>query len=155
MQYCPHCMNPATGEVCPSCGGQVRWQAPSNQLPVGTLLRSTGGHVYQIGAAKGQGGFGITYAALDLMNQNRVAIKEYFPSRCASRDNVTRVISATGQQDSFGSGLRSFLDEGKMLSAVGALDSVVSVRDFFEANGTAYIVMEYVDGVPLHEVVRR
>ena len=155
MQYCPHCMNPATAEVCPNCGGQVRWQAPSNQLPVGTLLRSTGGHVYQIGAAKGQGGFGITYAALDLMNQSRVAIKEYFPSRCASRDNVTRVISATGQQDSFAGGLRSFLEEGKMLSAVGALESVVSVRDFFEANGTAYIVMEYVDGIPLHEVVRR
>ena len=148
-------MNPATGDVCPSCGGQVRWQAPSNQLPVGSLLRSNGGHVYQIGAAKGQGGFGITYAALDLMNQSRVAIKEYYPSRSASRDNVTRVIPATGQQESFQSGLRSFLEEGKMLSAVGALPSVVSVRDFFESNGTAYIVMEYVDGIPLHEVVRR
>jgi len=155
MNYCPHCMKPATGEVCPSCGGQVHWQAPANQLPVGTLLRSPGGHIYQIGAAKGQGGFGITYAALDLMNQNRVAIKEYFPSRSASRDNVTRVICATGQMEGFRNGLRSFLEEAKMLSAVGALDSVVSIRDFFEGNGTAYIVMEYVDGIPLHEVVRR
>ena len=155
MHYCPHCMKPATGEICPTCGGQVRWQAPSNQLPVGTLLRSTGGHVYQIGAAKGQGGFGITYAALDLMNQSRVAIKEYYPSRSASRDNVTRVIPATGQMENFQSGLRSFLEEGRMLSAVGALSSVVSVRDYFESNGTAYIVMEYVDGIPLHEVVRR
>lgn len=154
MNYCPHCMSPATGAICPSCGGQVHWEAPSNQLPVGTLLRSPGGHVYQIGAAKGQGGFGITYAALDLMNQNRIAIKEYYPIRCATRGTVTQVIPSTGQQENFRSGLRSFLEEGKMLSAVGALPSVVSVRDFFESNGTAYIVMEYVDGVPLHGVVK-
>jgi len=51
--------------------------------------------------------------------------------------------------------MRSFLEEGMMLSAVCALESVVSVRDYFEANGTAYLVMEYVDGIPLHEVLRR
>ena len=146
-------MNPATGSVCSSCGKETNWQAPANQLPVGTLLRSANGHVYQVGAAKGQGGFGITYAALDLRSNSRVAIKEYYPSHWASRDAMTRVIWATGQQDHFRSGLKSFLEEAKMLSAVGALDSVVSVRDYFEANGTAYLVMEYVDGDPLHKVV--
>jgi len=155
MLFCPHCMNPATGNICSSCGKETHWQAPANQLPVGTLLRSTNGHIYQIGAAKGQGGFGITYAALDLRINGRVAIKEYYPSHWASRDTMTRVIWATGHQDHFRHGLKSFLEEAKMLSAVAALDSVVSVRDYFEANGTAYLVMEYVDGIPLHEVVAR
>ena len=155
MDYCPHCMRPATGKFCPACGGQIQWKAPSCQLPVGTLLRGSTGRVYQIGAAKGQGGFGITYAALDLENWNRLAIKEYFPSSSASRDNRNGVIPTTGQQDSYHIGMKHFLEEGRMLSSVGALPSVVSVRDSFEANGTAYIVMEYVEGLPLHEVVKR
>ena len=153
MDYCPHCMTRTTSQVCPSCGKATHWQAPANQLPVGTLLRSNGDHIYQLGAAKGQGGFGITYAAMDLRTNSRVAIKEYFPSHCAGRDTMTRVICSTGQRDSFESGLRSFLQEAKTLSSVGALDSVVSVRDVFESNGTAYIVMEYVDGQALNQVV--
>ena len=153
MDYCPHCMTPTTGQICPACGKPAQWQAPTSQLPVGTLLRSSGGHVYQLGAAKGQGGFGITYAAMDLRTNTRVAVKEYFPSHCAGRDTMTRVICATGHQDNFATGLQRFLQEAKMLSSVGALDSVVSVRDFFESNGTAYIVMEYVDGNALNDVV--
>ena len=155
MDYCPHCMTPATGQLCPACGKSVHWQAPTNQLPVGTLLRSSGDHVYQLGAAKGQGGFGITYAAMDLRTNTRVAIKEFFPSHCAGRDTMTRVICATGHQDNFATGLQSFLQEAKTLSSVGALESVVSVRDFFESNGTAYIVMEYVDGSGLNDVVAK
>lgn len=155
MEYCPHCMRPASGDFCPNCGGEIHWRAPACQLPVGSLLRGTTGRVYQIGAAKGQGGFGITYAAMDLESWNPVAIKEYFPSRCASRDPLNMVVPTTGQMDSFQSGMDGFLEEGRMLSSVGALPSVVSVRDSFEANGTAYIVMEYVEGVPLHEVVKQ
>jgi len=153
MEFCPHCMKPSDGEICTHCGGQIHWTAPATQLPLGTLLRGESGRVYQIGAAKGQGGFGITYAAMDLMNNTRVAIKEYYPTRCASRDHMNHVVPTTGQQDTYRGGMNSFLEEAKMLSAVGALPSVVSVRDYFEANGTAYLVMEYVDGIPLHEVV--
>ena len=155
MEYCPHCMRPATGTFCENCGGQIQWQNPVCQIPVGTLLRGSTGRVYQIGAAKGQGGFGITYAAMDLASWDRVAIKEYYPSSSASRDTMNTVIPTTGQTESFRKGMDSFLEEGRMLSTVGALPSVVSVRDSFEANGTAYIVMEYVDGQPLHEVVKK
>jgi len=133
----------------------VDWTAPATQLPMGTQLRGSSGTVYQIGAAKGQGGFGITYAAMDLMKGQRVAIKEYFPSRCATRTKGNRVQPLQGQQTVYQGGMRSFLEEAMMLSAVSALPSVVSVRDYFEANGTAYLVMEYVDGIPLHEVLRR
>ena len=153
MDYCPHCMTHTTAQNCPSCGKPTRWQAPANQLPVGTLLRGSGEHIYQLGAAKGQGGFGITYAAMDLQTNARVAVKEYYPSHCASRDNMTRVICSTGQQSSFDSGLSSFLQEARTLASVGALDSVVGIRDYFESNGTAYIVMEYVDGYALNQVV--
>lgn len=153
MEYCPHCMRPASGAVCASCGGQMNWTAPLGQLPLGTLLRGSENHTYQIGAARGQGGFGITYAAMDLSNGERVAVKEYFPTRCAQRNQLQQVMPMTGQDDNYRGGLKSFLEEAMMLSAVGALPSVVTVKDYFEANGTAYLVMEFVDGVPLHQVV--
>ena len=153
MEYCPHCMRPAIGTVCASCGGSINWTAAPGQLPVGTLLQGSDGHTYQIGAARGQGGFGITYAALDLTTNGRVAIKEYFPTRCAQRNQVNQVIPHTGQAEIYRGGMKSFLEEAMMLSAVGALPSVVTVHDCFEGNGTAYIVMEFVDGMPLHQVV--
>ena len=155
MEFCPHCMKPAQGAICGNCGGTMAWKATSTQLPLGSQLRGSNGTLYQVGAAKGQGGFGITYAAMDMMKGQRVAIKEYYPARCASRGRDFRVYPLAGQQQIFLGGMRSFLEEGMMLSAVCALESVVSVRDYFEANSTAYIVMEYVDGIPLHEVLRR
>jgi len=155
MEFCPHCMRPTASKICSNCGSNVDWTAPATQLPLGTQLRGASGAVYQIGAAKGQGGFGITYAAMDLMKGQRVAIKEYFPTRCATRGQHYRVIPMSGQQAVYQGGMHSFLEEAMMLSAVCALKSVVSVRDYFEANGTAYLVMEYVDGIPLHEVLRR
>ena len=155
MEYCPHCMKTTEGSHCQHCGGEVAWTAPTGQLAVGTQLRGSSGAVYMLGAAKGQGGFGITYAAMNLMNGRRVAIKEYFPTRCATRSGQTTVRPQTNMDPIFQGGKKSFLEEAMMLSAVCALKSVVSVQDYFEANGTAYIVMEYVDGIPLHEVVRR
>ncbi len=153
MEFCPHCMKPSTGEYCRHCGGQMHWEAQTGQLPCGTLLSGSGGIMYQIGAAKGQGGFGITYAAMDLNNANRVAIKEYFPTRFAMRTPIQKIACMMGQEKAFQKGLRDFLKEAQMLAAVGVLPSVVSVIDFFEANGTAYLVMEYVEGIPLHQAV--
>ena len=153
MNFCPHCMRPATGEVCTSCGGPVNWAAAPGQLPLSTMLRGAEGHTYQTGAARGQGGFGITYGAMDLTSAQRVAIKEYFPTRCAMRTKNHQITPMPGQNDIFHGGKKSFLEEAMMLSAVGALPSVVSVKDYFEANGTAYLVMEFVDGVPLHQIV--
>ena len=155
MQFCPHCMKPATGAVCGNCGGNMNWKAPASQLPVGTQLRGRSGDLYSVGAAKGQGGFGITYAAMDMMKGDRVAIKEYFPSRCASRGQDLRVVPQSGQEQVYLGGKKSFLDEAMMLTKVAHLESVVRVKECFEANGTAYLVMEYVDGIPLHEVLRR
>ena len=155
MQFCPHCMNPATGAICGKCGGDLNWKAPASQLPLGTQLRGRNGTVYSIGAAKGQGGFGITYAAMDMMKGHRVAIKEYYPSRCASRGPNFRVVPQQGQEQIYMGGMKSFLEEAMMISKVSSLDSVVCVYECFEANGTAYLVMEYVDGEPLHQILQK
>lgn len=155
MEYCPHCMKPTEGPVCTSCGGQVDWKAGAGQLSVGSLLRGSNNHTYQIGAARGQGGFGITYAAMDLDTGERIAIKEYFPTRCAQRTQLNQVTPMTGQTETYQGGMKSFLEEAMMLSAVGAVPSVVTVKDYFKANGTAYLAMEFVDGVPLHQVVSK
>lgn len=151
----PSLYAPCFREVLHRLRGRIVWTAAPGQLALGTLLQGSDNHTYQVGAARGQGGFGITYAAMDLTAVNRVAIKEYYPTRCASRTQMGQVTPMTGQAEFYAGGLKSFLEEARMLSAVGALPSVVSVRDYFEANGTAYLVMEYVDGIPLHEVVNR
>lgn len=155
MNYCPYCMQPAEGPICGYCGRSAQVQSEPGQLPVGTILQSSQGMTYQIGAVLGQGGFGITYAAMALNSLSRVAIKEYFPANYASRISGTQVFRLHGYEQRFANGIRGFMDEAMMLSAVGALPSVVSVMDHFEANGTAYLVMEFVDGVPLHHVVER
>ena len=158
MQYCPHCMKPATGPRCPNCGGDVSWTGQRGiDLPVGTILSGGNGlRTYQIGAARGKGGFGITYIALETNSGRRMAIKEYFPTRCAFRGgNGVDVQAMTGQEEPFQSGMKSFLDEGKMLLSQDDLPCVVHVIDYFQANGTAYLVMEYLDGVALHTQMAR
>ena len=155
MKYCPHCMKTTEGEYCQYCGKQTTWEAAAGQLPLGTLLQSPQGNTYQLGAVRGQGGFGITYAAMDLRTSKRVAVKEYFPTNSATRSRTNQVSYMTGQDDIYQAGMRSFLEEAMMLAAVGALPSVVTVLECFEANGTAYLVMEFVDGVPLHHIVNK
>lgn len=156
MEYCPHCMHPVQGSKCPLCGGDVTWKGAPPQLPVGTMLSSKGtGHTYQVGAARGQGGFGITYIGLDLQNRKRVAIKEYFPVRCSMRTEGIISAPKTGMESLYAGGMASFLKEAQMLSALEPAPSIVRVYDFFEANSTAYLVMEFVDGEPLYKKVRR
>lgn len=150
MDYCPHCIRPAKGNRCAHCGGDLHWTAQPHQLPVGSFLRGSQEHTYQLGAVIGQGGFGMTYIAMDLQTSERVAIKEYFPTRCAQRSGCT-VAPVPGQEENYASGLRSFLAEAEMLAGVEVLPTIVSTRDYFEVNGTAYLVMEYLDGVPLHK----
>ena len=156
MEYCPHCMHPVQGSRCSLCGGDVAWKGTPPQLPVGTMLSSKGsGHTYQVGAARGQGGFGITYIGLDLNNRKRVAIKEYFPVRCSRRTDGIVSEPKTGMESLYTGGMESFLKEAQMLSALEPALSIVRVYDFFEANHTAYLVMEFVDGEPLYKKVRR
>lgn len=156
MEYCPYCMRPASGTVCKSCGKPLAWTPWEGQLPAGTVLDGSGLHRYLTGAAIGQGGFGITYIAVEPDSGRRVAVKECFPVQCVARgrDGVS-VEAKPGMTEQLQGALNSFLDEARLLAKQNELKSVVQVLDFFSTNGTAYLVMEYLDGVTLHDKVMR
>lgn len=154
-QFCPHCMQIVNGNPCPHCGGDLRVRSAPAQLPVGTVLE-VGISRYQIGIALGQGGFGITYIAVDLRTGQRVAIKEYFPNLCAYRaEDHIRVRAAQGKEAMFLGGRTSFLKEAQMLASIGMKPGIVEIYNYFETNGTAYLVMEYLNGMTLKSIVSK
>lgn len=152
-EFCPRCMQPVNGDKCPHCGSDVHVKATNAQLPVGTILE-TGISRYQIGVALGQGGFGITYIAMDLRSHQRVAVKEYFPNLCAQRgDDHISVFPKPNRESMFMGGRSSFLKEAQMLASLEKMPGIVEILNYFEINGTAYLVMEYLDGVTLKKLV--
>ncbi|HET9651074.1 MAG TPA: serine/threonine-protein kinase, partial [Usitatibacter sp.] len=119
-------------------------QAPDVVLPPGFRL-----HEYRIDAVLGQGGFGIAYAATDVNLDARVVIKEYLPEGFAYRADDYTVCARTDEdQDFYQGGLDSFLVEARTL-ATFRHPNIVRVARFFEANKTAYMVLEYERGQSL------
>lgn len=108
---------------------------------------------YLVGKSIGEGGFGITYIGMDLNLEMRVAIKEYYPNGCAIRDtsgNSCTVQSYSGEaQTFFETGREKFINEAKILAKCIDLPEIVTVKDFFKENHTAYIVMEFLEGQTL------
>ena len=152
--FCPGCMAktaPVDGK-CPVCGCNVNMENAPHQLPVNTILYGR----YIVGRVLGAGGFGITYIGYDLKLDGRVAIKEYYPSGAANRSvSLTVYPTAEGNGNPFETGKERFLKEERVLSGFIEDSSIVTLRDYFEENGTAYIVMEYLDGEDLsHYAVR-
>lgn len=111
---------------------------------------------FEIRGVLGVGGFGITYEAHDRSLDCRVAIKEYFPSGLAVRaQNHTSLSPATEKNsEAFDYGLKRFLAEARTLAKFQE-PNVVRVSRFLEANGTAYLVMDFEDGRPLSDVIAR
>lgn len=128
----------------------MRIEEPELQLPVGTVL-SGPLHTYRLDRVLGQGGFGITYAAFSLEQNQTVAVKEYFPVRCSLRNPDQSVAPKPGREEEYQSGLDNFSQEARMLASLGNFPSVVRVLDCFQAYGTSYLVMEYLEGLPLHQ----
>lgn len=153
MNRCPYCMKQSDSVICPHCGKSADLPQNSSMLPAGSVINGGSGQQYQIGAPLGQGGFGITYVGLDCTLGRRVAVKEYFPTRCAWRTEDHRVLPRQGMEEIFRGGIKSFLEEARMLAALEDNPSVVKVRGFFEFGGTAYLIMEYLDGKPLSKIV--
>lgn len=146
---CLYCMTGAydsvTG-VCPVCRHDRTYQNADHQLSVGAVL----GGRYLVGRALGQGGFGVTYIGWDMYKNEKIAIKEYFPSGCAARkrDNYTlSPYSDSESQNIYESGKTRFLDEAKRLKEINDVANVVRVSAFFAENNTAYIIMDYVEGI--------
>ena len=120
-----------------------------DSLAPGHILES-----YLIEKELGQGGFGITYLALDQTLNRKVAIKEYFPGDVARRQPDGRIQSTSTGNEQFEWGLKSFLSEARTL-AVFSHPNIVRVLRFFEANGSAYLVMDYVQGATSGEFSQR
>jgi serine/threonine protein kinase len=114
-------------------------------LPAGTQI-----DCFEIRTVLGTGGFGITYGAYDNRLERRVAIKEYFPSGLAFRgsNGTTLHLASQTDGDAYEYGLKRFLEEGRVLAKFRE-PSIVRVTQFLEANGTAYLVMDYEDGKAL------
>lgn len=111
---------------------------------------------YVIEKVLGEGGFGITYKGIDKLLAVEVAVKEYFPQGFVTRNNVYSeeiTITQMKYEDLFQKGKERFLSEARVLAKFNKEPGIVSVTDFFEENNTAYIVMEYLDGITLKDYI--
>jgi serine/threonine protein kinase len=152
---CVGCMENDSGlPECPTCGRPFDLPPRSPlQLKPRTLLRDQ----YLIGRALGDGGFGITYLSWDLGLESRLAIKEYMPNGVAGRSGgETKVVPYTEQtKQEFEWGLDRFLEEARVLKKFSSHPGIVAVDTVFRDNGTAYLVMEFLDGVTFEEFLGR
>jgi len=156
MEYCPYCFAPVQEDgTCSSCAKVYREYLPgSHQLMPGTILAQR----YRIGVVLGEGGFGITYLGYDLRLGVQVAVKEYFPLDKASRHTgqSLQVRPHMGSAaELFREGKAKFLEEARVLARLVGVKQIINVRDCFEDNNTAYIIMEYVDGITLTQWVEQ
>ena len=123
------------------------WDPYRDALPPGTRV-----HGFELDEVLGRGGFGVTYRGWDARLGITVAIKEYMPSEIAVREPDGTVNPRTDDDaEDYEWGLWQFLNEGRMLARFGH-PGIVPVRQFFEDFGTAYIVMEYLDGRTLYDL---
>ena len=125
------------------------WSDRRDALPQGCVLRD-----YTVQEVLGHGGFGIVYKARHNELDQVVAIKEYLPSELAVREGATVRAKSADCETYFADGLRRFREEARALIDFQRHPSTVACSEFFRANGTAYLVMEYVDGQPLSQVLR-
>lgn len=153
---CYNCMNKIeeTDIECPFCGSKTGQEYDLHHLRPGTVLQGR----YIVGNSLGEGGFGITYIGFDQKLRMRVAIKEYYPNGYVNRNNtISATVSELTTQDKkefFEKGREKFTDEARVLAKFCGKPGIVAVRDLFDENNTAYIVMEYLDGITLKEYIK-
>lgn len=141
-------------ETCPFCGYQEG--TPPKQphyLTPGTIL----GNHFIVGTSIGVGGFGITYRAYDTTLGVIVAIKEFYPVGLVNRSPGERKIGLLSgeKQIQYQEQLKRFLMEAQSIAQFGKAKDIVNVYDYFEENNTAYIIMEYIDGVLLKDYLEK
>ena len=149
---CLRCMaGTVRGGVCDRCGKPPQKNNP-DALPPGTILHGR----YFLGSPLGIGGFGITYAALDLQQNARVAVKELFPGASVHRQPDTGyVLPKPGQADNFRLFQAAFQKEAKTLMALQGQLGVVRLYHAFGEHNTVYYVMELLEGEDLRGRLKR
>jgi serine/threonine protein kinase len=140
---------------CPSCGYEEKTAEQAETtiyLPLRTILAEK----YITGKVLGQGGFGITYLGWDAKLERKLAVKEFFPQGMVSRlPGQAKVVSYSGDESgNFDYGLKRFIKEAKTLARFEDHPNIVTIRDHFEANSTAYMIMNYVEGITLEQYLR-
>ncbi|MBQ9743091.1 MAG: protein kinase [Ruminococcus sp.] len=151
--YCYNCMRKLEGDTCPQCHNFQKISHAPHYLVPGTMLRDR----YLVGNTLGEGGFGITYMGLDTTLDIRVAIKEFYPSGYANRNTQVSsqiTVQTERQKAVFDKGKQRFVGEARSIAKFNKEPGTVDVRDYFEENGTAYIIMEYLEGQELGRYVR-
>jgi len=140
--------------VCPHCGHTAAdYRGNGYELPPFTVLNGR----YLLGRMIGAGGFGITYIAMDLVLERRVAVKEFFMRDAMYRTRAAAVTVSTineAQDEMYRTSKAKFEKEAKILAHLNNMPGIVQVHDFFQENGTAYIAMEYLGGKTLGEYVK-
>ena len=140
--------------VCPYCGySEGDATAEAYCLTPGTEIAGR----YTIGRMLGLGGFGITYQAWDQKLETVMAVKEYYPSGLVNRlpGQAEVMLVASKREEEFRYGKERFLEEARNLARFNTHPNIVNVYDFFEANNTAYIVMEFLDGQTLSKFLQQ
>ena len=154
-RYCLGCLAELEGDetVCPHCG-YVEGTPPKEayHMSPGTILKAR----YLVGRVLGFGGFGVTYIGMDLVLEQKVAIKEYLPTDFSTRmPGQAQLTVYTGENEGqFSAGLTRFLDEARRLARFNDVPGVVQIKDTFSENNTAYIVMEFLDGENVKEILK-
>jgi hypothetical protein len=135
-------MNKAPAPLVPA-------NASENCLPVGTRLSE-----FELTGIIGEGGFGSVYLAFDHSLQRTVAIKEYMPGALAGRnDDKSVMVRSERHKETFLTGLRSFINEARLLAQFDH-PALIKVHRFWEENNTAYMAMRYYEGQTLKNVVK-
>lgn len=136
---------------CTKCRAKAGFgNGSSGALPPGVILHGA----YLIGGMLGQGGFGITYLGLDLNRGVKVAVKEFMPANEGMRLPGTLEVRPA-RRENFEYGLNRFYDEARTVHKYREHPNIIHIYKLFRENGTAYYVMEYLDGVDMNRFLQK
>ena len=135
--------------TAPPSSGTTGGPSHALTLEAGTRLGE-----FEVTKTIGEGGFGIVYLAWDHSLDRKVALKEYMPTSLAYRAGATDIRPRSERhQETFDAGMKSFINEAKLLAQFDH-PSLLKVYRFWEANGTAYMVMPFLEGSTVRDTVR-
>ena len=152
-RICMGCMNTLQeGETkCSRCGYPTIGINPGEYLPVRTVLNER----YLVGRVLEIGGDSAVYIGLDMNDNSRVTIREFFPPELARRVDKAAVAAAEGKETAFDACRVKFLNLARAVARLREVLVVVPAYDIFEENGTAYSISEYCEGVSLEKYVEK